>query len=138
MRWTLLVPVLRRLPVTFGWMSKRGVPDPLMRDWLAPPGRPEIRRDLRKYVVDAPRGRRAMLAATPALRSFTKPVLVVWAAEDRIMPRAHGAQLAAAFPDSRLVEIADSYTLVPIDQPHELATRLREFLSEPAPRVSAD
>jgi hypothetical protein len=31
-------------------------------------------------------------------------------------------------PNSRLVEIADSYTLVPIDQPAALAMELRRFI----------
>jgi pimeloyl-ACP methyl ester carboxylesterase len=90
MRRALLVPSLRRLPFTFGRMTKRGVPDPQMRAWLEPLARREIRRDLAKYAGDARRGRRDMLAATAALGSFDRPVLVVWAAEDRIMPVAHG------------------------------------------------
>jgi pimeloyl-ACP methyl ester carboxylesterase len=44
------------------------------------------------------------------------------------MPPAHGARLAAAFPNSRLVEIADSYTLIPVDQPAVLADHIREFI----------
>jgi pimeloyl-ACP methyl ester carboxylesterase len=127
MRRTLLVRRLRELPFTFGGMSKRGVPEPMMRTWLEPLARPEIRRDLAKYAGDARRGRRDMLAATPALASFDRPVLVAWAPEDRLMPREHGPRLAAAFPNARLVEILDSYTLVPIDQPRELAAQLREF-----------
>jgi len=37
-------------------------------------------------------------------------------------------QLAAAFPNSRLVEIADTYTLIPVDQPALLADHIREFI----------
>jgi pimeloyl-ACP methyl ester carboxylesterase len=128
MRRTLMIPAARRLPMTFGRMSKRGVPDELMDDWLRPLARREIRRDLAKYAGDARRGRRDMLAATPALASFERPVLVAWAAEDRIMPPAHGRRLAEAFPDAKLVEIPDSYTLVPIDQPQRLAAELRRFV----------
>jgi len=40
------------------------------------------------------------------------PTIVVWATEDRIMPREHGQRLAAAFPNGQLVEVADSYTLI--------------------------
>jgi pimeloyl-ACP methyl ester carboxylesterase len=50
-------------------------------------------------------------------------VLVVWASEDRVMPPEHGGHLAQLFPDSRLVEIPDSYTLVPEDQPAALASQ---------------
>jgi pimeloyl-ACP methyl ester carboxylesterase len=130
MRRTLLVPALRRLPFTFGRMSKHGVPDDLMRSWLAPLAQREIRRDLAKYAGDARQGRRDMLAATPSLSTFGRPVLVVWAPEDRMMRPALGARLAAAFPNARLVEVFDSYTLVPIDQPKALAAALREFAGE--------
>ncbi len=79
-RRTLSIGALRRLPITFGWMTKRGVPDELMERWLAPLASREIRRDLRKYAGGARQGRRDMLAATAALSSFQRPVLVAWAA----------------------------------------------------------
>jgi pimeloyl-ACP methyl ester carboxylesterase len=44
------------------------------------------------------------------------------------MPPDHGRRLAESFPNSRLVEIADSDTLVPIDQPAALAEELRAFI----------
>jgi pimeloyl-ACP methyl ester carboxylesterase len=121
---------LRRLPITFGWMSKRGLPDELLDDWLQPLRRPEIRRDLRKYAGGTRRWKHDLLAATDALPSFDRPVLIVWAAEDRMMPHEHGRRLAALFPNSRLIEIPDSYTLVPEDEPALLAAHLRAFLSE--------
>ncbi len=133
MRETLSRPALRRLPFTFGNMSKRDVPDELMRTWLRPLKRREIRRDLAKYAGDARRGRRDMLAATPALSSFTRPVLIAWAPECRMMPPEHGRRLADAFPDSTLVEIPGSYTLMPIDQPKALASQLRQFIGAAAP-----
>ena len=130
MRRALLVRRLRELPITFGRMSKHGVPDALMREWLSPLARREIRRDLAKYAGDARQGRRDMLAATPSLSTFERPVLVVWAPEDRMMRPPLGARLAAAFPNARLVEVFDSYTLIPIDQPEALAAALREFAGE--------
>jgi pimeloyl-ACP methyl ester carboxylesterase len=133
MRRTLLSRPLRRLPFTFGAMSKRGVPDELMRDWLQPLARGEIRRDLAKYAGDAKRGKRDMLAATAKLPSFDRPVLVIWAIEDRLMPREHGRRLADAFPQGRLVEIPDSWTLITEDQPAQLTQHIREFLVETQP-----
>ena len=62
------------------------------------------------------------------LRGFERPALVAWAAEDRIMPREHGRRLAELLPLGRLVEIEDSYTLIPQDQPAALARRIREFV----------
>jgi pimeloyl-ACP methyl ester carboxylesterase len=131
MRQTLLVPRLRRLPFVYGQMSKRGVPDELLRSWLEPLRRPEIRRDLRKYIGDVKQGRRDMRAATAALGGFERPVLVVWDSEGTMMPNEEGRKLASDFADARLVEIADSYTLIPIDQPVELAAAIREFAVSP-------
>ena len=48
------------------------------------------------------------------------------------MPPAHGRRLAELFPNSRLIEVPDSYTLIPEDQPALLAAHLRTFISESA------
>jgi pimeloyl-ACP methyl ester carboxylesterase len=126
-RQVLLRPRLRRLPFVFGQMSKRGIPDELMRSWMEPLRRPEIRRDLRRYAGDAMHGKRDLAAATAALPSFEKPVLVVWDSEGRMMPNQAGRDLAAAFPNARYVELPDCYTLIPEDQPQALAQEIREF-----------
>jgi pimeloyl-ACP methyl ester carboxylesterase len=49
--------------------------------------------------------------------SFDRPVLVVWASEDRIMSPEHSRWLADLLPNTRLVEIAGSHTLIPEDSP---------------------
>jgi pimeloyl-ACP methyl ester carboxylesterase len=72
--------------------------------------------------------RRDTLAAAEALPAFTKPVLLAWAADDRVFPLALGRRLAEVFPDARLVEVADSYTFVPEDQPAVLAGLITEFI----------
>jgi pimeloyl-ACP methyl ester carboxylesterase len=128
MRQTILRRPLRRLPFVYGQMSKRGVPDELLRSWLEPLRRREIQRDLRKYIGDVRQGKRDMAAATASLVSFERPVLVVWDSEGKMMPSEHGPRLAAAFPDSRLVEVEDSYTLIPIDRPDVLVAELRRFV----------
>jgi len=121
---------LRRLPVTYGPLSKRPVPRDVMDRWFGPVvEQPEVRRDLRKYVSSAAQGRRDLLAAADTLRSFDRPALVAWASEDRLMPREHGRKLAELLPQGTLVEITDSYTLIPEDQPAVLAASLRELLA---------
>jgi len=57
-------------------------------------------------------------------------VSIAWAREDKVMPLAHGRRLAELFPNARLVEIDDSYTLLPQDQPEVLAAASRTFLEE--------
>jgi pimeloyl-ACP methyl ester carboxylesterase len=130
MRLALSSPVLRKLPFTYGRMSKRGVPDELMHRWLQPLKRPEIRRDTRRYVRDVRHGKREIRAATPKLRSFERPVLVVWDEEGTMMPNSEGRRLAGSFPNSTYVELPDCYTLIPIDQPQALAREIRQFAAQ--------
>jgi pimeloyl-ACP methyl ester carboxylesterase len=121
---------LRRLPTTFGSLSKRPVPREVMDGWFAPiKEQPGVLRDLRKYVLSSAQGRRELMAAGRALAAFDRPALVAWAAEDRLMPLEHGPRLAELLPQATLVEIADSYTLVPEDQPAALAGHIRELMA---------
>jgi len=125
----LRIRALRRLPVAFGWMTKRPIPHEVTDAWLRPLlTQRKIRRDLLKYLRAAERD--DFLEAAEQLRSFDRPALVVWASEDRVMPPEHGRRLAELLPQGRLVEIADSYTLIPEDQPVELARAIREFVSQ--------
>ncbi|MFJ9360064.1 alpha/beta fold hydrolase [Streptomyces mirabilis] len=116
---------LRRTPVAFGWLTLRG--DAATARWIRPVlERPEIRRDaVRTLRAAADTG--LLLAAADRLPRFDRPALVVWARGDRVMPPEHGRRLAALLPRGRLVEIDDSYTLVPLDRPTELARAIREF-----------
>ncbi|MDR8409149.1 alpha/beta hydrolase [Nonomuraea sp. 3-1Str] len=119
----------RRAPGGWGWMSKRPIPDEIMDGWFRPAmTNPAIRRDLAAYARSTP-PKAVLLAWAERMRAFDRPVLVVWAAEDRLMPREHGPRLAALFPDARLVEIGDSYTLIPEDRPEALVASLRDFLT---------
>jgi pimeloyl-ACP methyl ester carboxylesterase len=121
---------LRRLPMTFGLLSKRPVPDEVFDQWLEPAlTNAAIRRDLGKYAGDTRQGRRQLAKANAHLAGFAKPVLVAWAAEDKVMPIAAGRRLAASFPDSRFIQIPNSRTLIPVDQPGALADAIATFIS---------
>lgn len=118
----------RRAPGGWGWMSKRPVRREVMDGWFGPATTsPEIRRDIRKYGLSAP-PKETLLEWAGQLKAFDRPVLVVWAKEDKMMPREHGRRLAELFPDARLVEVDDSYTLMPEDQPGVLVKEIREFV----------
>jgi hypothetical protein len=74
-------------------MAKRPIPHEVTDAWLHPLlTRREIRRDLTKYLRAAKKG--DMLAAAEGQRSFDRPALVIWAAEDRVMPPEHGRRFA--------------------------------------------
>ena len=119
---------LWRTPLAFGWLAKRPIDAAVIRGWLEPGSRPEIRRDLKKAIlgVDA----KYTLRAAEKLRSFDKPVLCVWGADDRLMPLEYARRLAAEVPDGRVEVIPDSYTFTPEDQPDALAAEIAAFVRE--------
>ena len=120
---------IRHLPVTFGGMSAKRVPDEVFLDWIGPLRHDRrVRRDLDKYLRKVPK-RAQLLAWAQEQRSFGGAVLVVWARDDRLMPAAHAERLVEHFENAQLVWIDDSRTLVPIDQPEVLTEHLRSFLA---------
>lgn len=126
----LRVRAIRHNRNGYGGMSLRGIPDEVLDDWFAPARHSRaIRGDFAKFATSAP-DRETLLAWSERLRDFDRPVLVVWADKDPMMPREHGPRLAELYPRGRLVEIADSSTLVPEDQPERLTEALTSFLTE--------
>jgi pimeloyl-ACP methyl ester carboxylesterase len=117
---------VRRLPIAFGWLTKRG--DVATARWIKPVlTRPEIRRDAVRALRAAAADTRFLIEAAERLPSFNHPALVVWASQDRVMPPEHGQRLAKLLPLGQLAEVEDSYTLIPLDQPARLAQLIREF-----------
>jgi len=117
---------VRRLPIAFGWLTKRG--DAVAARWMRPVlTQAGIRRDTVRVLRAIAVNRGLLVTAAERLPEFKHPALVVWAREDRVMPPEHGARLAALLPEGRLVEVQDSYTLIPLDQPARLAEIIREF-----------
>jgi pimeloyl-ACP methyl ester carboxylesterase len=118
--------MLRRLPITFGWLTMRG--DAATARWVKPVMKqPEIRRDAVRTLRAAAADTDLLVKAAECLPSFNHPVLVVWASRDRVMPPEHGRRLAELLPQGQLIEVDDSYTLIPLDQPARLAQIIREF-----------
>ncbi|HVX47379.1 MAG TPA: alpha/beta fold hydrolase, partial [Mycobacteriales bacterium] len=89
---------LRRLPIAFGWLTRRG--DAATARWVRPVMRqPGIRRDAVRVLRGIAAERGILLDAAGKLPEFDRPVLVLWAAEDRVMPPEHGRRLAELFPN---------------------------------------
>jgi pimeloyl-ACP methyl ester carboxylesterase len=129
---SMLVQVLRvrslhRSPLTFGWLSKRPVPDDIVDAFLLPIRRdPAIRRDMRRFLLGV--HKRHTLAAAERLPEFTGPALVAWAKEDKLFPASLARRLTDALPHADLQWIDDSYTFIPEDQPDVLAGVVVQFL----------
>jgi pimeloyl-ACP methyl ester carboxylesterase len=119
---------VRRLPTAFGWLTKPG--DTATARWSRPVLQSaEIRTDTIRVLRAIAADRHLLLKTAERLKSYDKPALIVWAKEDRVMPLEHGRRLAQLLPQGHLVEIPDSLTLVPLDQPALLACAIRDFTS---------
>jgi pimeloyl-ACP methyl ester carboxylesterase len=121
--WLFLQPMrlypARRLPIAFGWLTKRAPRETQMR-WGASALRDgAILRDAAHFAAHTDPS--VLLDAAPKLRDFDGEVVIAWPPEDRCFPLSLGRRLAAQFRDARFVEVEDSYSFVPCDRPDVLA-----------------
>jgi pimeloyl-ACP methyl ester carboxylesterase len=116
----------RRLPLVFGWLTKRPIDREAEDSYLYPSiVDAAVRADLRRFLPAIhPRYTRDAADRLPA---FDRPALIAWSAEDRFFPRRHAEALARTLPDARLEWIEDSYTFSPEDQPQRLAELIGDF-----------
>ncbi|ARR76609.1 hypothetical protein MOTT12_00945 [Mycobacterium intracellulare subsp. yongonense] len=121
--------VVRR--ATFAPMSRRPIPVEVAEGWLQSfIGDRRIRADIGKFL-------RAMdyhetLNAAEALRNFAKPVLILWPPKLPFFPFEHARRWAELLPDATLVEVPDSFTYLPEDQPEITARAIQDFVHEHA------
>jgi len=121
---------VQRLPIAFGWVAKRQPPPEAVTSYLAPSRHNRaIRKDLTRFLKGV--NKRHTLAAAEKLPAFDKPVLLAWATEDKLFPVLLAERLADKLPNASIVEIADSYTFIPEDQPAELTRLIVKFSRAP-------
>lgn len=126
----LRVGWMRRMPMLFGQMAARPVPDDLVHGWTESLLRDSaVRRDLISYA----RTRfdpASLIRDTEALADFTGDALVLWSPDQKVMPAEHGPRLARLFSNGRYAEIPGAYVLSMLDEPAAVAQHLSEFLTE--------
>lgn len=120
------IRALHRLPLAFGWVAKRPIPNEVVDSYLLPSRHSgAIRADLRRFVKSV--NNSYTLAAAREFPSIEIPVLVVWAREEKIFPVTSAERLAADLPAATLELIDDSYTFLSEDQPNLLAQLIVEY-----------
>ena len=121
----------QRLPIAFGWVTKRQPPKAVVDEWLGPVRTSRgVRRDIGKIfrAIDS----RYTVEAAEKLKSFEKPVLLAWATEDKLFPVEYARRLASELPNATIEEIPDTYTFIAEDQPERLAEAIATFVRRPA------
>src|SRR6478735_11956674 len=112
---SLRLPFARRLPIAYGWLTKRAR-DETLAGWSAALLRGgEPLADAAHFFRHVDPG--VLLDAAPRLRACAGEGIIAGPPEDRCFPIALGRRLAAQFQHATLVEIEDSYSFVPLDQP---------------------
>lgn len=128
----LRLRVIRRSRLTYGEMTSRPA-DEQIKGWVRHlQSDRRIRRDLTTYLRSVDTSQ--LLRNAELLRGCPVPVLVAWGADDTVMPVEHGRRLAELLPHGRHVEIPDSRTLIPVDQPDLLAEQIRAFVASSSQR----
>jgi pimeloyl-ACP methyl ester carboxylesterase len=128
---------IRRLPLAYGWLTARPVPDDVLDSWVAPYLSDRgVRRDTRRFLAAVDPA--YLLDNVPRLAKFDRPVLIAWAPEDPFFPIEDAHRLASVFPDARVEEIAGARAFISWDQPDRLAELLRTFVRPPAAGQRAD
>lgn len=124
----LRIGALRRLPMMFGQMAKKPVPQDIVESWTdAALGDRRIRRDLIRYCRTR-FDKAELIRATTALADFTGPALVLWS-DNPVMPAEHGQRLADLLPNGVLRRVDDARVLIMLDQPERTAAVIGTFLA---------
>jgi pimeloyl-ACP methyl ester carboxylesterase len=125
----LRVGWLRRLPLLYGRMVRRPLPDDLVRGWMDPVLTDDgVLRDLQAYLATPP-DPADLVRDTEALRDFHGDALVLWSPDNRVMPPEHGPRLAALLPAGQLVEVPGTFVLSMLDDPAAVAAEMGAFLT---------
>jgi len=125
------VKALRDLPLAYGSLAKSGIPDEIVKSYVEPcASNPAIRRDVAKFVRTVSPS--LTLQVAKELRSFDRPVLLLWTPEDRFFPLSLAQRFVADLPNARLVTIDDAYVFVAEDQPERVAREIAAFVGADA------
>jgi pimeloyl-ACP methyl ester carboxylesterase len=107
--------------------ARTTIPAELIASWMQPGLHdPGVKRDAKK--VTAGMNKRFMLEAAQKLRGSELPILLTWARGDKYFPISYAERLASEAGNARVVEIPDSKTFVPLDQPQRLSEEIAEFV----------
>lgn len=120
------IPAIAR--AAFKPFARTPIPPELVASWMRPGLHdPGVKRDAKK--VTAGMNKRYTLEAAEKLRGSELPILLTWAPGDRFFPIKYAQRLAGEAGNAKIVEIPDSATFVPLDQPARLADEIAAFTS---------
>ncbi len=131
----LHVPILRRLPIAYGALTKTPIADEVLTQWITPAAtNAGIRRDVNKFTRSV--SKQITLEVAEELRSFPHPVLLVWPPSNFFFPLSLAERLARDIPNARLEVVEGAGVFLPEDKPEALAGAVSEFVRETTTSVA--
>jgi pimeloyl-ACP methyl ester carboxylesterase len=121
----------RRLPIAYGFLTHTPIPDAPSDSYVLPALHDA---DVRADLVRVSRGIDSChtIQAGERLKTFDRPALIAWSADDKFFPRADGERLARTIPDARFELVDGARTFSPEDRPGRLAELIGAFARERA------
>lgn len=124
---TLRFRAIHRLPIAFGLLTRRPIPDDIMASYTGPlRDHAGTRRDFARLVRAI--STRYTEEAASGLSAFGRPTLLAWSRQN-FFPLAHAERLAGRLPRAGLEIIDDSGPFVGEDQPRAVAEHIDRFVA---------
>jgi pimeloyl-ACP methyl ester carboxylesterase len=124
---TLEDPEVRKQPAAFGLLVKHRLDQSASDSYALPCALDaDVLQDTAKVMSGA--STEAVHRAGAALiERWNAPATLIWSSEDPVFPIDHARRYAEALPNAGIVEIEDSYSFTPEDQPEAVAKALAGF-----------
>jgi pimeloyl-ACP methyl ester carboxylesterase len=120
-------PAVRALPAAYGLLAKHPVEPKVSDSYALPASRDEgVLRDVAKAMSSASTAP-VRAAGEHLIANSDLPTLLIWSGEDEVFPLAHAERYASALRNGSLVQLEDSYSFTPEDQPAAVAAAIGSF-----------
>jgi pimeloyl-ACP methyl ester carboxylesterase len=120
----------RKLPGAFGLLTKHPLDRAVSDSYALPCVRDVGLLEDAAKVISGASTEVVRSAGAQLIDAWKRPTLFVWSREDPVFPVEHARRYAAALPNARIVEVDDSYSFTPEDQPVALADAIADFIDE--------
>lgn len=131
----LRVPILRRLPIAYGALTKTPITDEVLTQWITPAATDAgVRHDVGKFTRSV--SKEITLEVAKELQTFPHPVLLVWPPDNFFFPLSLAERLARDIPNARLEVVKGAGVFLPLDKPEALARAVADFVRESTTSVA--
>lgn len=120
-------PAVRAIPAAYGLLARHQLEPKASDSYALPASRDEgVLHDVAKAMSSASTAP-VRAAGEHLIAHSDLPTLLIWSSEDEVFPLAHAERYASALRSGGLVQLDDSFSFTPEDQPAAVAAAIRSF-----------